>query len=549
LAEDAASRVAEIIAAGNALPGKERVIEAGDFLILVQSRGVLFRALLKELKARGVPVAGADRLKVIEELAVKDLLAVLQFAANPQDELSLACALRSPLCGVSELALFGLAHGRAGSLWQAVQPNELLSDILAHADFERPYELLERILIHHKGREKLLSRLGPEAEEGVDELLRLALEFERGTAPSLTGFLDWISANEIEVKLQFNNEDNLLRIMTVHGAKGLEAPIVILPQTVKKPNSKGQAVLPLGKALAVSGLGTGEFPESLNAAHLRQKALQKEEKMRLFYVAMTRAESWLIMAGSGKRDKGSDNWYDPAFEALESLGAVLDGQKRLVLENNWTLAVGAKMAAELADTTLPAWMHEPAAKVIKPPRPRAPSGLGGLHTIAGATPTDDALLRGDQIHTLLENLADTPEPLREQAAQKLLDTPLEGVVPEALKTLSTPALAAVFAPEALREVPLSATLPEIGMILGRIDVLLVENTITAIDFKSHRDVPQRVEDTPEAILRQMGAYRAALTKIWPAREIRTAILWTATQSLMDIPSRLSDAALQRAASA
>ena len=549
LAADVATRVAEIIESGVILPGKDRPVQAGDFLILVQSRSTLFRALLKELKAKSVPVAGADRLKVVEELAVKDLLALLRFAASPADDLALASALRSPLCGCSEAALFRLAHGREGSLWRAVRPNEMLSDILAKADYERPFELLERILIRHKGRENLLARLGPEAEEGVDELLRQALEYERSEAPSLTGFLEWISADEMSVKRQFNNEDNLLRIMTVHGAKGLEAPIVILPQTVKKAEARGKAVLPLADGLATSGIGTAELPDALLEAHKQQLALQKEERMRLLYVALTRAESWLIVAGSGARASNMDNWYDPIFDAAEALGGALSAEGRMVLDNNWALAKAAPEKTKQHETPVPDWLSTPAAKVEKPPRARGPSTLGGAHSIAGTVADETALLRGEQIHILLENLADMPAAARAGKAASLLDAPLKGVIDEALKTLGAPELAAVFAPETLREVPLSATIDGLGPIAGRIDALIVGAQILAVDFKSNAQVPARPEDIPEAFLRQMGAYHAALSQIWPDREVKTAILWTATQRLMEIPSRLSDAALHRAASA
>lgn len=549
LARDVAARVAEIIATKQVLPGKDRPVQAGDFLILVQSRGTLFKALLKELKAKGVPVAGADRLKVVEELAVKDLLALLQFAANPGDDLSLACALRSPLCGRSEADLFRLAHGREGSLWQAVQPDDMLSDILAKADYVRPFELLQRILIHHRGREKLLARLGPEAEEGVDELLRQALEYERSAAPSLTGFLDWISADELSVKRQFDKADNLLRIMTVHGAKGLESPIVILPQTVKKHENKGKALLPLPEGLAASGIGTQDLPETLLAAHKHQIELQKEERMRLLYVAFTRAESWLMIAGSGARTSGADNWYDAAFEAAEALGASLDAANRLVLANNWVPETGKALSAPRDAIAVPDWLAEPVEKVAKPPRPRAPSTLGGAHTLVGATPDENALLRGEQIHTLLEHLAPLPSEARAKTAPGLLDSPLQGVIEEALKTLAAPALAAIFAPETLFEVPMSATLPGVGPIMGRIDALMVGAEILAVDFKSNPQVPAQAEEIPEAFLRQMGAYAAGLRQIWPDRVVKTAILWTATQQLMEIPSHLLDAALKRAASA
>jgi len=549
LSEDVATRVAKIIASKVVLPGKPRSVQAGDFLILVQARGDLFKALLKDLKAAGVPVAGADRLKVAEELAVKDLLALLQFAANPQDDLALACALRSPLCGVSEAALFTLAHGRKSSLWDAVRPDEMLSDLLNHVDFDRPFELLARILIHHKGREKLLARLGPEAEEGVDELLRQALEYERSEAPSLTGFLNWVKADELEVKRQFNNEDNLLRIMTVHGAKGLEAPIVILPQTVKKANNQGKAVLALKNGLAACGAGVAELPEALAEVRRAQQALQTEEKMRLLYVALTRAESWLIMAGSGDRKRVPENWYDPIAEALGALGAAPREHGRLVLENNWELETGEALKTLKTNVALPDWLSQPAPKVIKPPRSKSPSDLGGAHTISGATPAADALLRGSQIHTLLEHLGNMPEDGREVAAKKLLETPLAGVVDEALKVLNAPALAAVFAPETQHEVAVSAVLPDIGPISGRIDALLIGDTILAVDFKSNPQVPETPEAIPEGFLRQMAAYAAALSQVYPDREIKTAILWTATQSLMDVPTQLRDAALKRAAGA
>ncbi len=549
LAQDVATRVADIIKTKVVLPGKDRPVQAGDFLILVQARGELFKALLKELKAAGVPVAGADRLKVAEELAVKDLLALLHFAANPRDDLALACALRSPLCGVSEAALFTLAHGRKGPLWEAVRPDELLSDLLKHTDFERPFELLQRILIQHKGREKLLARLGPEAEEGVDELLRQALEYERGEAPSLTGFLNWVKADDLTVKRQFNNEDNLLRIMTVHGAKGLEAPIVILPQTVKQANNQGAAVLALESGLAACGAAVAELPEGLAEARRAQQALQTEEKMRLLYVALTRAESWLIMAGSGDRKRVPENWYDPVEAALQALGATPDAHKRLVLENNWALKTGKDVARTHSKAELPDWLGSPAPGVIKPPRAISPSALSGAHSIAGAVADESALLRGAQIHTLLEHLAEVPASARAAAAQRLVPAALSGVVAEALAVLQAPALAEVFAPSTLREVPLFADLPEIGPIMGRIDALLVGDVILAVDFKSNPQVPATAADTPEAFLRQMAAYAAGLAQVYPDREVKTAILWTATQSLMDVPASLRDAALKRAAGA
>jgi ATP-dependent helicase/nuclease subunit A len=255
------------------------------------------------------------------------------------------------------------------------------------------------------------------------------------------------------------------------------------------------------------------------------------------------------MAGSGARSRVPENWYDPVAEALGALGAETREHGRLVLENNWKLDTGEADKVQETQHALPDWLAQPAPKITKPPRPISPSDLGGDHTIAGASPAPDALLRGTQIHTLLEHLVDVPPDDRIAATQTLLETPLEGVVQEALAVLKAPALAAVFASETLREVPLSATLPEVGLISGRIDALFLGDTILAVDFKSNPQVPETPEDIPEGFLRQMAAYGAALAQVYPDREIKTAILWTATQSLMEVPAHFCDAALKRAAGA
>lgn len=236
LAEAIAARVAGLIASRHILPGGDgRSVTAGDFLILVQSRGPLFHAIIKGLKAHGVDVAGADRLKIVEEMAVKDLLALLQFLATPEDDLSLAAALRSPLFGLSERDLYKLAQGRKGTLWQSLWrhrdewPNvvEALEKLQGQADFLRPYDLLEQVLTKHDGRRRLVARLGQEAEDGIDELLTQSLRYESVEAPLLTGFLGWITSDDVEVKRQMDAAGDRVRVMTVHGAKGLEAPIVI----------------------------------------------------------------------------------------------------------------------------------------------------------------------------------------------------------------------------------------------------------------------------------------------------------------------------------
>ena len=222
-----------------------RPVNPGDILILVQGRETqssssLFKEILKELKSSNLPVAGADRLNVGDELAVRDILSLLQFANMANDDLSLAEAMRSPLLGLTENELFKTAHKRQGTLWQSLRDQNhhtnalaILTDIRNQVGYLRPYELIERILTKHRGREKLLARLGSEVEDGIDELLAQSLQYEALEPPTLSGFLQWFVSGEVEIKRDMG-KGNQIRVMTVHGSKGLESPIVILPDTGDK---------------------------------------------------------------------------------------------------------------------------------------------------------------------------------------------------------------------------------------------------------------------------------------------------------------------------
>ncbi|MFQ5623893.1 MAG: UvrD-helicase domain-containing protein, partial [Paracoccaceae bacterium] len=570
-----AAEISGWLKAGRILPGQNRPIRAGDILILVRSRGALFRGVIKELKERGVEVAGADKFRIGQELAVMDLLSVLRFLSTPSDDLSLAEALRSPVFGLGEADLFSLAHGRAGTLWQALEKAEaefpetlaMLRDLFRHADYERPYEMLERVLTQHGARARILARMGGESADALDELLVQALAYERTEAPSLTGFIEWMEASEVEVNRQTDALTDRVRVMTVHGAKGLGSPIVILPDTLPLRNRKPSPVIRIGDGLA-AWRGPGDQPDSLQAEADRQAALAAEEEMRLLYVALTRAEHWLLVCGGGQARYRPGSWYERISVAVAGMGAArapapdgIDGES-LSLARDWTAGPvdGGPPGESPQIAELPDWAVSPAPEVAARPAPVSPSGLGGEHALPGETDVtseEAARRRGSLLHLLLQALPCLPAPDRRDAALRILanagaepsrDDP-EALAAEAMAVVGAPELAAVFAEGALTEVPVTAELPELGgrRISGRIDRLLVSgNEILAVDFKSNRVIPRTAEEVPEGILRQMGAYRAALGGIWPDRSVRTAILWTASRSLMALPGEIVAAALARA---
>ncbi|MDR5652680.1 double-strand break repair helicase AddA [Ruixingdingia sedimenti] len=560
LAETIAAEIGRMIAARAPVPaqgGGFRPVRAGDFLILVQRRSALFQQIIRACKARGLPIAGADRLRLGAEMAVRDLAALLSFLSLPEDDLSLAAILRSPLFGWGEAALHDLAHGRKGYLWAALRDRAtdfadthgVLTDLRDQADYLRPFELIDRMLTRHDGRRKLIARLGPEAEDGIDQFLQQALAYERVEIPSLTGFLGWLQTDDIEVKRQPDSAGNRIRVMTVHGAKGLEAPVVILPDTADRKLPEQGEIVTLADGTPIWRVASADMPPAMAEARAEAQARRAAENLRLLYVAMTRAESWLIVAAAGKLDKG-EAWHDLIRAGAEAAGAVAQdfptGAGLRLQHGDWPdTAAEVVAAAPPAPPPLPPWARSHAAT---PPRPMAalsPSDLGGAKALAGEG-DPDALARGTALHRLLELLPGRAEAEWEPLARTLPGADA-GLLAEAGAVLRDPALAALFAPDTLAEVPVVADLGGRRM-MGAIDRLVVTpDRVLAVDFKSNRIVPPRPEDVPEGILRQMGAYAAALAQIYPGRRVETAVVWTAAPLLMPLPQDLVNAALRRAA--
>ncbi|APZ52556.1 double-strand break repair helicase AddA [Salipiger abyssi] len=554
---------------------RTRPAHAGDFLILVRGRGTLFTEIIRACKQRALPIAGADRLKVMSELAVKDIGALLSFLATPEDDLSLATALRSPLFGLGEQDLFTLAQPRDGYLWAALRGNRdaypqvmaVLDDLRSKADFLRPFDLIERILTRHEGRQKLLGRLGEEAEDGINALIGQALAYEQTEVPSLTGFLEWMQTDDLEIKRAPDSAGARIRVMTVHGAKGLEAPIVILPDCAE-PNAQIRDSLLDGDTGTVWKASAEAQPRVQAEALERAKDANQRERDRLLYVALTRAEKWLVVAAAGRLGAQGNAWYDQVRLGMERSGA----EPATFDFGAW----GADEGLRLGQADWSALPHEPAPEILRQeaalpdlfrqpaPLPGAllesvsPSALGGAKALAGEDGEDveAAMLRGTVLHLLLEHLSALPPDARPAAVPHVLaiaeelpeDT--ETLASEALAVLAADTLTPFFAPDSLAEVPLTAEIAPVGRIHGIIDRLIVTpDKVIAVDFKSNRTVPATAADTPEGLLRQMGAYAAALAQLYPGREIETGLIWTATQNYMSLPHDLVSAALARATTA
>ena len=555
------------------LASRDRPLRPEDILILLRSRGELASLIVARLHALDVPVAGVDRLSLSAPLAVQDLLAAARFAAQPLDDLNLASLLVSPLLGWSQDDLYGAAFRRKGALWPHLRATlpperlEALQAILNMADYATPHLFFETILSGPlDGRRKLLERLGAEARDPIEELLSSALDFESNAAASLQAFLDWFSRGEVEIVRDPSAPTDAVRVMTVHGAKGLQSPILILADACADPDKAGNPGLRVVQLSLEEGGKTtipvfrprkDELTEPLKSVVEEQARLDRAEHWRLLYVALTRAEERLYIGGAlGARDPAppAASWYAAVAEAMTGLGADWAAAPIWDRALHFGTPEGAARAVRAAarrETVLPDWLNRPAPAEERPPRPLAPSSLGE-DDVADPPPGPAqraAAERGKLLHALFERLPAAPPGERRALAHGWLErsagvtdaTLRERLADSACKVIADPRFAALFAPDALAEAPIAAVVAGGLVVSGTVDRLCIgADRILVADFKTGRNAPADLDSIPAAHLRQMAAYRAALRIIFPDRPVEAALVYTSAPVLHALPDALLD---------
>ncbi len=568
------------------LPSRGRKLQAGDVLVLVRTRTRLVDALVRALKRLKIGVAGVDRMRLAEELPVQDLVALGRFLVLPEDDYALACVLKGPFAGLDDDDLTALASGRTGSLWAALAARagenpkwlaarDRLAGLLARTDYARPFELFSAVLDEDDGRARLIARLGEEAEDPVNEFLELALSYERAGAPTLQGFLDWFERGRSDVKRDLEQASrDKVRVMTVHGAKGLQAPVVILPDTMSQPRPVR------GPYWYRPGTGRAELPLwapttrdlAPLAVRLRTEAVtaQAEEYHRLLYVALTRAEDALFVTGwHGRAAPPADCWYELVRRGLadipETVSFVFKDPVAGTSGEGLRFARGQKTGCEpdRADRApsraeskarAEAWERRAPPPEATPPRPLAPSATGGDEPPVLSPLAADRghrFRKGLLVHGLLERLPGVPPGRRAEAAARFLARPALGlaedvraeIAAETLALLDDPAFAPLFGPGSLAEVPIAGVADGIA-ISGQIDRLVATaDAVLVVDYKTARPIPGDAAAVAPAYLRQMALYRAVLRAVFRGRTVRCALLYTAGPKLLALPDDVLDDSL------
>ncbi len=577
----------------------------GDVLILVRQRGPLFEAIIRALKNAGVAVAGADRLELTEHIAIIDLMALADALLLPQDDLALATALKSPLFGFDDDLLFALAWNRTASL-----RDTLAARVEERQEFRAAYALLVRcarmarettpfaffawLLGPEGGRRRIFARLGVEAADVLEEFLELALAYERQEPPSLQGFLAWLRAAQAVVKRDMEIERDEVRVMTVHGAKGLEAPVVILADTTTPPaGPPGPApLLTVPQARAAPGappcvVWPGRKDDDVTAVTAARTLARQEaenEHRRLLYVAMTRAAERLIVCGyQGPKKRPEGCWYDLVINGLAASSDFMETGEgdawigRYCIVPDHDDAAAEKPPARGTPHVIPAWLaapvsSEPARTVTLTPSTAYEESVAPHRHATAGQDARRALERGRLVHRLLQSLPEIlPMGRRaaaaryieraggafrsdEQATAALAADERHRLVAAVLGILDDARFAALFAPGSRAEVPIVGRLARTGrpdiLVSGQIDRLVITpGAVLIADYKTNQVVPATPEKAPPAYVEQLALYRAVLGRIYPGRTVRAALVWTEGPALMEFSGLLLDAAMERVTSA
>lgn len=527
---------------GEFLESKNRLLEPKDIMILVRRRDSFMEELVKALKENSIPVTGLDRMILTEQLVIKDLLCLCDVLLLPQDDLSLATLLKSPFFGLTEEDVFQICQRPAHqSLWESLLQSSFsevgqqilfLQDKFIHQSI---YSFFSFVLGEWGGRKLLLERLGSEIEEVLEEFLSLCLLYEETQGVDLQQFVCWIRQQNIEIKRsQEQTEENQVRIMTVHGAKGLQAPVVILPDTTQIPTSHHS--LKYHKHSNVLVWADREMQQLSELEDIFDKNEDLQEYHRLLYVAMTRAEDRLYIGGWGEEEKLDPNsWYAILSETMRSLG-----RAETTEGDDTVFRYGRLLKSQKAEGKSP----------VPAVTPYSPEWLTKKWTEPSAKdvcfkPRDSSSAqqeKGDIIHKILQWIIYADPVRRSALVQNYLDSLF---IPDEMKSQIKASMEKVFSNQDFCELIQKETKTEVP-ILGQwqnqkqkcvIDLIVVDDaakTVHIVDYKTGVFLDDYRHTPPTDYVRQLSLYKKVVQDIYPTHTVSSSLFWIESGCLQSV---------------
>ena len=554
LARQIAQNIKDMVEKGEILASKNRPVRYGDFMFLVQQRNVFVEEFIRACKDKGVQVAGIDKLKLLEQIAVEDLISLSKFLLLPEDDLSLAEVLKSPIFNLTDDDLFALCYKREGSLFYSILKKkeyaklaEELKTLLNMTGFVRPYELFSYVLIKMKARQNYIKRMGAEVDDILDEFLNLTLNFEQNHTPTLEAFVAWVGQDEVVIKKEMEQGDsNTVKIMTVHGSKGLQAPIVILADTARVKSNAVSGGFLWKDELLYFPMNANCYDKVCTSIKEENREADFEEYRRLLYVALTRAEDRLYIAGFSKNNKiNEDSWYKLLTDNLKSNIALSPEDKRVVYQIEQENPIDTEEDEVLLrkDPINYDYLLAPAPKEDALAKPYAPSHDENDETDIVASPLKEAgnfYKRGTVIHKLLQYIATVDPQKQRTLAEIFLRAEMPDSKPYEITRIADEVLnlcqtyPEVFGTNSKAEVPI---IGEVNgkIISAKIDRLVInEDKIIIVDYKTNRPAAANLAEVPEMYINQLNTYKALLQKLYPQKIVETYILWTNTCNMMKL---------------
>ena len=526
-----------------------------DFMVLVRKRDAFVEEFIRACKEQHVDICGADKMVLTDQIAVQDLISLGKFLLLPNDDLSLAEVLKSPLFGLDDDDLIKLCRGRnykllwsrLGEMPEYGEIYKLLQYLLGKLDYIRPYELYNYMLSTKNGRQKFINRMGVEVEDALDEFINLTIAYEQQNPPSLQGFIEWMGQSDVVIKRQTEQKDiNAVRLMTVHGSKGLQAPVVFLPDTVSVKASKCEQKVLSDEKYTYYPLNKSSYESNCLKVKEYNDGKADDEYRRLLYVGLTRAEDQMIICGYSNKDKiKPDSWFSRCEKMLVEGG--FPEEKIYKITEDGGVAKDSK-SQQFLSTDMPEaekWLYVNAPGEDSMSKPYTPSNLtkdeDEPDSVSPLQDTGNFYRRGTIIHKLLQflpqnqgNKAVAIDIFLQKNAYDFSPEQRAKIKSEVLTLLNNPEFADLFGEKAQAEVPIVGEVDG-KMISAQLDKLLVlPDKIMIVDFKTNQPPAKDVASTSPNYIRQLDLYAKLLQRIYPNLPIETYILWTNEARLMRV---------------